>query len=343
MITMLSKRRTFKILIWAHAIVAVLLLCGSVAQATGQGNKWVRLRYRFKAGQRLEYAINMTMSGDIGVSGAGAQESMPMNMKMKTNLRMDVSDVDREGTATVKMTYDEINMDMQTMGESMNMRMNASGLKVYSGGMLLYDSATETGGEDQFPMGQMFGIGGMPGGMQLTDLFGKGITAKITKLGQTTMPGMQQMLPEGFMGVGGFEQMALPEKLMRPGDKWNTDLDIGGIMAVRAQNALQEIEEYQGKRCAKIVTKTEMDLSQLPMLMGQEQLQGLDLAMGGKGQAVAYWDIDRGQLLKQDGDLTFSMAGGGLVETEPQGPGSVPSAVDMKMSFKMKSAMVLKE
>jgi len=151
---MLRNRRNVSVLA-TIAFLSVMAALVIPAHAAGKGGKWISLRCNFKPGQTLKYGLLASVSGTIAMAGGGGQQqSMPVNVKLQTNVNMEVLEVDSQGTATARVTLDDINVDMQTMGQSMEMRMGAGGMKMYSGGMLLFDSS-QAGGAEQLPMGNI--------------------------------------------------------------------------------------------------------------------------------------------------------------------------------------------
>jgi len=312
---MSSRTRNVWILTAAVLFAAAALFVPAV-QAAGKGNKWIALRYRFKSEQKLEYKINMTIS-------AQNPDGASMNVDMDTNLRMNVSDVDSDGAATVTMALDEMNMDMQTMGQSVNMRMGASGMKLYSGGQILYDSST-TGGAAQSPMGDIPGFGGMMD----QKLFRQGITATITKLGETTIAETVSTPGRDAMDYEMFEQALLPEKLVRPGDTWATDIPIPGLAGpgsksaeLTGQTVLESIETFNGRLCARNVMQIDADVSQLAL--GQQGFPGMNLPkMRLTGQITTYFDIEGGYVRRERGEFSMNMVGDGSAGGQSLGAGA---------------------
>ncbi len=298
----MSKKTRNVWVLTAALFLVVAALFIPPAQAAGKGNKWIALRHRFKPGETLEYAVTMNMSGQEG--------DMPINIDVETGLKMKVLAVDTKGTATVTLTLDEMNMDMQVMGQSMNMRMGPSGLKVTSGGQIVYDSSA-AGGTGQMQMDQM----GMFGGMMDEKLFRQGLTATITKLGETTIPDLASGSGDDAMGFDVFEQRALPEKLVRPGDTWTTQVPIpgfggpgSGAGGSTAEAVLESIETVNGRLLAKISAQMDTDISQL--IAGQPGVPATGVPeMRMTGQMTTYFNIEEGYVLRESGEFSMNMAG----------------------------------
>ena len=342
-------RKTRNLLVVATGLVLAVAVCfAPTVSAAGRGNKWISLRYKFKPGQKLEYATVVMMASLTNTTATGVQAGMPMNMTMKTNLRMNTLQVDPRGTGTVKMSFDEFNIDAQALGESVNMRIGASGIKVYSGGQLVFDSS-QTGGQ-QMPLGEILGLGATQGGPQLMDLFSKGITLTITKAGETTMPELGPGAAGGLMDINLFDQLPLPVRLVRPGDVWSSAPSIPGLgdktelPGITLENRFAGIEDFKGRSCAKIVTKADIDLGKSPITQAQMPPGASFSKLRMVGDGTAYLDLEQGILLKQDGEFSIEMVGGGLMALPtPQGTGAVPPTMDMRSSITIKVDMELRK
>lgn len=303
---MSNKTRYVWVLTAAVFLVVATLFLPAV-QAAGKGNKWIALRYRFKPGQKLEYALTRSESGTSVLSAGGARQEMPASSITKTTFKYEVLDVDSEGTATVKLTADEINTDAQAMGQSVNIRMGASGLKVFSGGMTIIDSSQVDGG-DEMPIEQMMGLGGMPEGTQLGDLFRQGISVKISNTGEMSLAESAQSGGESLGMLELFELERLAEKLVRPGDKWTSGLPLPGVdeetarlYGLTAEHMFEGFELFNGRRCAKIVTKMDVDLSERGQVV---QLIPNVNALKAAGEGTTYFDVESGLVLTIEGTAT---------------------------------------
>jgi|GEM_PF-4549918 len=346
---MIANRRGA--LVCAVAVsVAAIVVCATAAQAQEKGNTWHRLRETYKQGETLKYDVRANVTGMMTMSGGGAQQTMPINVQLKTGSKMEVLEVDSAGTATVKQTMDEMNMDMQMMGQSMEMRLGAGGMKMYSGGQLMYDSSQA--GSDELSAGAMPGFPGMPSDTDFSQIFVKGVTMTITRDGEVSVPEMAgQLGGAGFAGPNALTEIFLPRKLVRPGDRWGLDLSALGVgmpaelpPGIMLETTFEGIELFSGKQCAKIVTVLDVDVSQLPL----EGLGGpqVDASKSGlDGRATAYFDIERGHFVRQEGDISIAFAGSGLPMPmgPPMGAGGASSNASMDMSMKIHFEVELKE
>jgi len=342
---MLRMRRRNVSALAAIACLVVVAVAAVPADAAGKGNKWISLRYNFKPGEKLEYAVTRTESGTAVVSVGGNKQEVPSSAKTTMNIAYDVLEVDPQGTATVKLTLDEINIESQSMGTSVNIKVGATGVKVYSGGMLVLDLG-QIGGTEDLPISEMLGLGAMPEGVQLADLFGKGVRVTVTRLGEMAIPGTA----ESSLGMlEGFQFDTLTAKLVRPGDTWERDLPFPGVdkeqiesHGLKVVQIFEGIEDFDGRRCAKIVSKVDVDCSDLY----SEQ----DLAAGMKmlklrGEGITYLDIETGRWLKATGEFVQDVQGvqtAGL-QALMGGAASPGATVEVRASSKVLTEMVLKE
>lgn len=345
----MTATRTRAWTLMVRMVLAAMVAIPSAPYAAGAGNKWISLRYRYKLGQTLEYAVTMSMSGTMTISAAGSQQTAPVNTKLKTNVKIRVVEVDRQGTAVLQVIYDEINVDAEEMGQTVNVRMGASGVKAYSGGQLLFDSSRGGAGQEALPIGEVFGA--LPGGMQFTDLFSKGITWKMTKLGQVTGLDAFSPAPGAGFGIKLSEQIPLPEKLVRPGDGWTGLVSMPAVAAGRGRlpqlvtnYTFEGVQDYRGCSCAKIVNKSAADLSEQPVgQQGTPTVKASSFRVSGEG--TAYLDLEQGRELYEEGEVSFEMAGAELVglPVPPAATGAVPPpSAGMKLSMKTRYQIELR-
>lgn len=347
---MLMNRRNVWVLAAIACLVVVVVFAVPV-HAAGKGGKWMGLRYNFKPGQTLKYGVALNLSGTIAMSGGGGpSQTMPISMTLHTNVNTNVREVDSEGTATATMKLDEINIDMQGMGQSMQMNVGAAGAKMYSGGMLVFDSS-QAGGQ-QSPMGAIPGLQGLPGGDEIPDVFVKGVTVTMTRLGNVTAPELAaQAGIGGVPATGGLDQLFLPKRLVRPGDRWVPELSIPGMPAqeirlpgVILESVFEGIEDFSGAQCAKIVTVLDVDPSGLPLA----GLGGPDIDLSKsrlQGRGTGYFDIEQGRFLRQDAEISIEFSGSNLpMPMSPaMGPGGASSNMSMDLSMKINIEVALKE
>jgi len=345
---MIPNRRKALVSAAAVCVVAVMTFATAV-QAQGKGNTWYSFRETFKQGETLRYDVRANVTGMMTASGGGAQQTMPINVQLKTGTKIEVLDVDSAGTATVKQTMDEMTMDMQMMGQSTEVRLGAGGMKVYSGGQLMYDSS-QAGGE--FEGGAMPGFPGMPSDADFAELFVKGVTMTITREGEVSVPEMAgQLGAEDFANPNALRELFLPRKLIRPGDRWGLDLSALGVdvppevlSAITLESTFKGIELFKGRECAKIETVLNVDVSKLPLAdLGGAQV---DASRSGiEGRATAYFDIERGHFVRQEADISVAFAGSGLpmMMGAPMGPGATQSDMSMDIRGRITFETELKE
>jgi hypothetical protein len=328
----------------AAVSVAGVTIFATAVQAQGKGNTWYSLRQTFTQGETLRYDIRANMTGMTTMSGApGGQQSTPANMQMKTGLKINVLEVDPTGTATAKLTMDEVAIDAQQMGQSVEMRIGPTGMKIYMGGQLMLDSS-QTGGES--PIGGMPGLGGLGGDAGDFQIFGKGVTVAITRHLGFGEPGEAQEAAAAFL-----EQLLLPRRLLRPGDQWALDLSAlapdapAQVPGLTVESTFEGIELFKGKRCAKIVTVLDVDVSKVPVGdLGGAQIDTAKSKVAGR--QTAYLDTEGGRLLRVDGNVSLAFSGSGLpmmVMGAPMAPGGGQSSVSVDSAMKLTYEVALKE
>ncbi len=173
---------------------------------------------------------------------------------------------------------------------------------------------------------------GMFGDMMDQRLFRQGVAATITKLGETTIPELASGLGDDGMGFEMLaEQTKLPEKLVRPGDKWETDLGIpmvggggSGLAGAAVETVLEGIETVDGRLCAKTVMQVDTDISQL--MLGQPGVPATGMPeMRITGQDTMYFDIEGGHVLRQTGQFSMNIGGGAFPGGQGLGGGGTMS------------------
>jgi hypothetical protein len=328
---MSSRGRNSSILI-VLAFVTVTAVLIAPVQAAGRGNKWIALRWRFQPGERIEYTWTETLSGDAEALVAGTELSGPATVTMRTNSRWDVVDVDREGTATVNMAVDEIRGNAEVAGERMDLRINASGIKIYEDGGIVYDSVRMGGSRDRL-MGRLLDAWMLPADARWTDVFGKGITARVTKRGELIMPDSmaEEMLRRRW--VDGLRTVRLPERLVRPGEEWTVVIDFSPFWIRRQHLLFEGIEDFNGRTCAKLVTESEVELCAPSTFVGQEEGASFDASGGGRSKGDAYWDVEQGRTVwaqfALDVDVRDRWGARGT-------PGSTPGTKATRMTYNSK-------
>lgn len=223
-------------------------------------------------------------------------------------------------------------------------------MKMYSGGQLMFDSS-QAGG-DGLSAGAMPGFPGIPSDTDFSQIFAKGVTTTITRQGEVSVPEMAgQLGGEGFANPNALRDLFLPRKLVRPGDRWGLDLSALGVdmpaelpPGITLESTFEGIEQFKGRECAKIVTVLDVDVSQLPL----EELGGpqVDASKSGlDGRATAYFDIERGHFVRQEGDISIAFAGSGLPMPmgPPMGAGGASSNASMDIRLKISFEVELKE
>jgi hypothetical protein len=186
----------------------------------------------------------------------------------------------------------------------------------------------------------------------MPDFFVKGVTLKITRLGNVSAPELEaQAGMGGVPAAGGLDQLFLPKRLVRPGDRWVPELSMAGMPAqeirvpgVILESVFEGIEEFSGAQCAKIVTVLDVDPSGLPIqgLGGPE----IDLSKSRvQGRGTAYFDVEQGQFLRQDVEISIAFSGSnlGMFMGPAMGAGGASSNMAIDLSMKINLEIALKK
>lgn len=335
----MSSRGTNSSIVTVLVFVAIAAMFAAPVQAAKRGNKWIALRWRFESGERIEYMRTDTLSGDAEELVPSIERSGPATMTMRTNVRWDVVDVDREGTATVNMAVDEIRGNVEVMDERMDLRINASGIKIFAEGGIVYDSV-RMGGSRHRLMDRILDTWMLSADTRWTDVFGKGLSARITKLGEFVMPELvaRDIIDRRYIDC--LKQVQVPERLLRPGDEWTAVYDFSPFGVRRTQFLFEGIEDFDGRRCAKLFTRSEQEYHVPPTFPGKDEGASLDVSGGGRGRGVTYWDVDRGRVVSWQS--TFDTDYGLHWESGPGTNGSQPQAKDIRTTYNSKVELRLR-
>src|SRR5688500_7821157 len=87
------------------ALVAVAVLTSSSAPAADDAEK-LDLKLRVKKGDA--YRVGLVIDQDIAQTAPGAAQPQAMKQKIGMGYRMEVQDLDAEGKATLRTTYDDV-------------------------------------------------------------------------------------------------------------------------------------------------------------------------------------------------------------------------------------------
>lgn len=267
--------------------VAVVVLLGGSAQAQ------TTLKYKFKEGDKLNYAMEMTQKQTINVMGNEVETATTQNMDMTWV----VKDV-KEGKAQVSQTIDRIRMKVDS-----------------AFGGFEFDSK-----DGKEPEGQI----GMIVGPVLNAMAGAEFTVTMTEQGEITETKLSEKLIEAMKGNPFLQQMGFSEEAMKnmmgqqggavlskdavkKGDTWNQKTELKapplGVMKMNQTYTYRGPEERDGATVEKIDVKTEMTIEPLEDAAAQIEIKIKSSEVKGS----IYFDNKTGRLVGATTNTKMSM------------------------------------
>lgn len=252
--------------------------------------------YTFTQGENLLYGLEADISGSGIESLAG---SSGVAMAFRSVMQVHTDSVDALGNGTLDIRFNQVEMQGSFMDAPVSLMHSIAGTEYHHGSEHVSTAAGDS-------------IAGIP---QL-EFFNKPTKATISPAGLVLnvagAPGMDQMInPESLVA-----SVQFPDGDIDPGAQWESDFGmpvpgIGSPVASKAVNVLEGMALYRGRYCARIrqtlVSKQENGAIDSPeSALGDAtgfSLPQFDL----RGENVIYFDVDNGQLVEADLDLTFSM------------------------------------
>lgn len=228
--------------------VAVLVLLSEPATAQ------TTLKYKFKEGDKLNYATDMTQKQTMNIMGMEIETVTTQKMDMTWN----VQEV-KDGKAQIAQTIDRVRMKVDSP---------AGGFE--------FDSK-----DGKEPEGQI----GMIVGPMLSAMAGAEFTVTMTEHGEITKTKLSEKLLEAMKSNPFLQQMGfseegmknmlgqqggsvLPKEPVKKGDTWNQKLELKmppiGVTKMNNTYTYQGPEERDGAKVERIDVKTEMTIEPLP-------------------------------------------------------------------------------
>ncbi|HKW03618.1 MAG TPA: DUF6263 family protein [Vicinamibacterales bacterium] len=233
------------------AAVVITLAAGAIAPAVhGQDSA---LRYRWTKGQSLRYRTvqesNISMSG---IPGAG---DMTLTTMVTEVHLITASDIAADGTATLSLKYESMKLDLTTPMGNMSIDSAASGPPVDPSLVDAQKMFQALVGESvtvvMAPTGAVKSVDGMTR-----------ISAKIKAAVPATsalggvMASLDSMLSdEALKGTMGQSFANLPDKVVKPGETWQTTLNMPnplGAMTVANTFTAKGVERVEGKDVTRV-------------------------------------------------------------------------------------------
>jgi hypothetical protein len=229
-----------------------LIVCAAAATPAAAQTT---LRYKFKEGDSLNYAMDQKMKMTTSVMG----KNIDMNMDQNATMTWKIDSVDSEGNAKITITFGRMKMSMDTpMGK------------------IEVDSQDTDGPDD--PIGKaLFGV--------VKAMAGMTVNGKINPLGEVSdvqvpekvakqlanLPGAEQMgdmfSPEGLKRMMGQSGLVLPKQAVGKGEKWNHKLDMKlpfGKINAEFNYVYDGPTEKSGRTLEKIGLKPRMSIDPDP-------------------------------------------------------------------------------
>jgi|SoiMethySBSTD1v2_1073268.scaffolds.fasta_scaffold17246_3 hypothetical protein len=286
----------------ASGVAAIIVLFAG-SSLLGQD---VALRYRWNKGEALRY--RMVQETTIAMSGIPGMGEMNITNTMTQIQKMTAQDVAADGTATVQALFESVKMEMGTpMGN------------------FVYDSTAPAQNNADPMVAQVAGMMGALVGESITIVMSptgaiqktEGMTRIVQKMQQSPqaaaagLSGLENMLSDDSMkGSFGQSLANLPEKPVKTGDTWKSDLSMPnpfGTMNIATTYTLKGTESTGGHDFARItstsaVKATASGKSPFPMPMTMEFGDGT-----GQGEMVFDRKLGRTQQATMSMTMPMSM------------------------------------
>ena len=259
------------------AAVLVLLAGPAHAQTT--------LKYKFKEGDKLNYATEMTQKQTMNIMGNEVETTTTQNMDMTWN----VTTV-KDGKAQISQTIDRIRMKVDS---------------AFGG----FDFDSKDGKEPEGPIGMIVGpvLNAMAGAEFTVTMTEQGDVSE-TKLSEKLIeaiksnPILQQMggafTEEGMKNMIGQQGgSVLPKEAVKKGDTWNhkTELKMPpiGVMKISNTYTYRGPEDRDGAKVEKIDVKTEMTIEPLADAAAQFEFK----VKSSEAKGTMYFDNKAGRIV----------------------------------------------
>lgn len=295
------------------ALVAVAVLTSSSAPAADDADK-LDLKLRVKKGDA--YHVGLVIEQDITQTTPGAQQPQSMKQKIGMGYRMEVQDVDAEGTATLHTVYDDVSFRQE--GPQ---------------GVVEFDSSKPAGEVPQAARGfaalagQRFTIVLTRDG-KVTEVRGvqemlDAIVAKLDLPPGPTRDGMAKMIKEQFGETAMREQMQnlfafYPAQPVGVGESWTHNVRISMGFPMVLENTYTLKGRKDGVATIAVATKLSPNPDAKPMTLGEVTI-AYDLSGTQSGETTideaTGWTT--GATLKQDIGGEMTMTAGGNAQKVP--------------------------
>jgi hypothetical protein len=305
----------------------------------------IQLVYKYNQGEVARLTTTSTGKGHTLVTGIPGQQGQPPKVPIETltemTMRQTTGVVHEDGSAEVAMVFDTMEVETTAENQNMHLTLTKDGVEM-----------TVNGKKQDVPEA-------LKGTMAF---IGKQLQLKMSNRGAVlggdfaSLKGLEQ-----FMGGMDFEQMmkmsqpSLPEKPVKPGDKWTQNMDVklpgvagkDGTMEANLDYTYLGMEQVGEIQCAKIDLSGTMSMEDVQASAtppgvpagAKMTVDGMHAYMDG----WLYFDPVAGRLVEQSLDMDLS-----VVATISGKAGDAPNAqafqltteTEMKMTTVTKSEMI---
>jgi predicted secreted protein len=223
---MLLARKSYRQLALFAVVVGAALVANRAAAEEG-------LRWKFTAGEKLDYVINQDMNMTMNT---GPQGQMNMNMKQQMDMTWQVDKIDESGNATILQSIDRVRMKMtgpQTIDYDSQSEEAPAGLAAMIAP--LFDAMTK--GKFVITMTPQGEITDVVVPQEVIDALKASPGAQM--MGEmATSDGFKQMISQGAL--------VLPKEMPAVGYKWTSALEMKNPMA--GQQKVETTYTYEGPK-----------------------------------------------------------------------------------------------
>jgi hypothetical protein len=292
-------------------VTGIAVACAAVGLLAGQGTT---LRYKWAAGQDDRYRLSQKITATVsGIPGGGSQT---IEQSLTQVMRMQVTAVAADGTATIKQTFESVRMEMATPNGMVVIDTDAKEKPSEPAAVAPFTTLTAMVGEavtlTMRANGEVQNVEGM------TRIFDK-ISAGLPAGGAAdpTFASMKAGLNDEAMRQMFSQSLAsFPDRPIAPGESWTATVEIpqpmlGRLTSVRT-STLTAIDQAGGSPMARIAIAVAMK----PVAEGQPAAAppGLTIAMGeSKAAGETLFDVAKGRVerstVTSDVPMTMGMTG----------------------------------
>ncbi len=262
------------------------------------------LRWKFENGEKLDYNMvqDMTMAMEGGPVG-----KMETKMRQQMEMTWDVQQVNADGSAVIRQTFDRVRMKMTTPGGEINYDTDSVEAPAGMAAMIapMYKAMTEAEfiitmsdrgqvTEVNIPDEVIEALKNSPGAAMMGDL--------------ATSEGFKKMIAQG--------SLVLPENPPQKGDSWSSKVEMENPMAgkqtVETTYRYEETKEMDGTTYAVIRPELKMSIASTP----EQNVQMKVTDQSSEGEVL--FNVDEGRLhtskFKQNVTLDVSVGGQSMTQ-----------------------------